>query len=83
MLMADEQSTQQLIIELGRLHKRLDQLLMHCADLKHELTTLRTQHHDLTIEHDRLTRNNATARARVQAMVNQLRAMETPPATPE
>ena len=83
MLMADEQSTQQLIIELGRLHKRLNQLLTHCADLKHELTILRTQHHELTLEHGRLTRNNAAAHARVQAMVDQLRAMETPPATPK
>ena len=83
MLMGDEHAKQPLIIELGRLHRRLDQLLTHCAELQHELKILRAQHDDLMIAHDRLTRKNTAARTHVQAVIDRLRAMELPPTTPK
>jgi len=81
--MGDEHSKQPLIIELGRLNRHLDQLLTHCTELQHELKILRAQYDDLMIAHDRLTRKNTAARTHMQAMINQLRAMELPPATPK
>ncbi|WJW75874.1 TIGR02449 family protein [Thiohalobacter sp. IOR34] len=62
--------------ELKRLEFRLDELIQTVAHLKAENRSLRAQQQSLTTERAQLIERNETARSRVEAMINRLKAME-------
>lgn len=69
--MADSVSEQ-----LRRLELRVEILLAQCARLQEENQVLRTSQESLVAERASLLEKTATARARVEAMIGRLRALE-------
>lgn len=65
--------------DLRALEVRVEELIRACAHLKDENKTLRAQAEMLSNERDRLVETNATARTRVEAMVNKLKSLEAEP----
>jgi len=65
--------------DLRALEVRVEELIRACAHLKDENKTLRAQAEMLSSERDRLVETNATARTRVEAMVNKLKSLEAEP----
>ena len=64
------------IAELERLEKRIDSLVDVCDQLKKENKSLRARQDTLTAERANLLQKNEQVRARVEAMVSRLKAME-------
>ena len=62
--------------ELGRLVKRIDELVVVCDRLKEENRSLRQKQETLMSERAGLLQKNEQVRARVEAMVSRLKAME-------
>jgi cell division protein ZapB len=62
--------------ELRKLEVRLDELVRSIARLKDENRSLRNQQDNLVTERAGLIEKNETARTRVEAMINRLKAME-------
>ncbi len=62
--------------ELGRLDKRIDELVVVCDRLKEENRSLRHKQETLMSERAGLLQKNEQVRARVEAMVSRLKAME-------
>ncbi len=62
--------------ELERLAKRLDDLVLTCNQLKEENRSLRQRQDALTAERATLLQKNEQVRARVEAMIGRLKAME-------
>lgn len=62
--------------ELGRLDKRIDELVIVCDRLKEENRSLRQKQETLMSERAGLLQKNEQVRARVEAMVSRLKAME-------
>jgi cell division protein ZapB len=62
--------------ELERLAKRLDDLVVTCNQLKEENRSLRQRQDALTAERANLLQKNEQVRARVEAMIGRLKAME-------
>jgi cell division protein ZapB len=62
--------------ELERLEKRLDDLVSICTELKEENRSLRQRQDALTAERATLLQKNEQVRARVEAMITRLKAME-------
>lgn len=62
--------------ELDRLAKRLDDLVLTCNQLKEENRSLRQRQDALTAERATLLQKNEQVRARVEAMIGRLKAME-------
>ena len=62
--------------QLRRLELRVEILLAQCARLREENQVLRTSQEALVAERASLLEKTATARARVEAMIGRLRAME-------
>jgi cell division protein ZapB len=69
-------STSDLDIELQRLDQSVDILLGTIKQLREENTQLRAQQEFLQIERSRLMEKTETARTRVEAIINRLKAME-------
>ena len=65
--------------ELRALEVRVEELIRACVHLKDENKTLRAQAEQLSNERDRLVENHATARSRVEAMVDRLKTLEADP----
>lgn len=63
--------------ELKKLEYRLDELVQTITRLKDENRSLRNQQDSMVSERAGLIEKNELARARVEAMINQLKAMET------
>jgi len=63
-------------LELKRLESRLDELVTVCDDLKEENRSLRHRQDTLTSERATLLQKNEQVRARVEAMIGRLKAME-------
>lgn len=63
-------------VELQRLEKRLDGLLVICRQLQDENVSLRQRQDSLLEERARLTQMNDQVRSRVEAMITRLKAME-------
>jgi len=63
-------------IELKRLDESVDVLLGTISQLKEENVQLRSQQEFLQIERSRLMEKTETARTRVEAIINRLKAME-------
>lgn len=62
--------------ELTRLDKRIDELVMVCDRLKEENQSLRQKQETLMSERAGLLQKNEQVRARVEAMISRLKAME-------
>ncbi|MDX2507175.1 MAG: TIGR02449 family protein [Gammaproteobacteria bacterium] len=63
-------------LELKRLDESLDVLLDTINQLKLENNQLRSQQEFLQVERSRLMEKTETARTRVEAIINRLKAME-------
>ncbi len=62
--------------ELTNLEGRIDQLIEVCQRLKQENRSLRVQNQDLNTQHTRLMEKTRLARARIEAMIGRLKALE-------
>ena len=66
----------QLDLELARLAKRIDELLVMVEHLKEENRALRARHESLAGERASLMHKNEQVRTRVEAMIGRLKTME-------
>ena len=64
-------------IEVKHLDESVNTLLNTIKNLKQENTQLRSQQGFLQVERSRLMEKTETARTRVEAIINRLKAMET------
>lgn len=62
--------------ELKRLEKRVDALVEVCDQLQNENRSLKQRQDSLTAERATLLQKNEQVRARVEAMIGRLKAME-------
>ena len=62
--------------ELARLEKRIDELVVITGQLKEENRSLRQRQDNLTADRATLLQKNEQVRARVEAMIGRLKAME-------
>jgi cell division protein ZapB len=62
--------------ELERLEKRLDELVVICNQLKEENRSLKQRQETLIADRATLLQKNEQVRARVDAMIGRLKAME-------
>ena len=63
-------------LELERLEKRLDELVVICNQLKEENRSLKQRQDSLIADRATLLQKNEQVRARVEAMIGRLKAME-------
>jgi cell division protein ZapB len=63
-------------IELKRLEKRLEELILTVSQIKEENRALRQRQDTLTAERAGLLQKNEQVRARVEAMIGRLKSME-------
>ena len=63
-------------LELKRLEKRVDSLVEVCDQLQNENRSLKARQDTLTAERATLLQKNEQVRARVEAMIGRLKAME-------
>jgi cell division protein ZapB len=63
--------------ELQRLGKRVDELVVICNQLKEENRSLKERQDSLIADRATLLQKNEQVRARVEAMIGRLKAMET------
>ena len=63
-------------LELERLEKRLDELVVICNQLKEENRSLKQRQESLIVDRATLLQKNEQVRARVEAMIERLKAME-------
>jgi cell division protein ZapB len=63
-------------LELKRLEKRLEDLIITVSQIKEENRALRQRQDALTSERAGLLQKNEQVRARVEAMIGRLKAME-------
>lgn len=62
--------------ELSRLERRLDELVIICNQLKEENRSLKERQDSLIADRATLLQKNEQVRARVEAMISRLKAME-------
>ncbi|HUO80605.1 MAG TPA: TIGR02449 family protein [Steroidobacteraceae bacterium] len=63
-------------LELKRLEKRLEELMVTVSHLKEENRALKSRHESLSAERSALLQKNEQVRARVEAMIGRLKSME-------
>ena len=63
-------------LELKRLEKRLEDLIVTVSQVKEENRALRQRQDSLTAERATLLQKNEQVRARVEAMIGRLKSME-------
>jgi cell division protein ZapB len=63
-------------LELKRLEKRLEDLILTVSQIKEENRALRQRQETLTSERAGLLQKNEQVRARVEAMIGRLKSME-------
>jgi cell division protein ZapB len=66
-------------LELQRLEKRLDELVVICKQLQDENRSLKQRQDSLIEDRATLLQKNEQVRGRVEAMINRLKAMEQTP----
>jgi cell division protein ZapB len=71
-----ETTKTQLDLELVRLTKRVDELLVTVEQLKEENRALRQRHESLATERASLLHKNEQVRTRVDAMIGRLKTLE-------
>jgi cell division protein ZapB len=74
--MGEGTSRSALELELRRLEKRVDELVLAMAHLKDENRALRSRQDTLSAERSALLQKNEQVRARVEAMIGRLKSME-------
>jgi cell division protein ZapB len=74
--MAAEQSNHRFDIELKRLEKRLEELVVVTRQLQEENRSLRARQDSLINERATLLHKNEQVRGRVEAMIGRLKGME-------
>lgn len=74
--MSDDESNQRFDMELKRLEKRLDELVVICKQLQEENRSLHERQEALMAERASLLQKNEQVRGRVEAMITRLKAME-------
>jgi cell division protein ZapB len=74
--MAAEQSNHRFDVELKRLEKRLEELVVVCKQLQEENRSLRQRQDSLISERATLLHKNEQVRGRVEAMIGRLKGME-------
>ncbi len=74
--MSDNQSKSAAAVELKSLEKRIDELVTTVSQLKEESRALRQRQDMLMNERAGLLNKNEQVRARVEAMIGRLKAME-------
>ncbi|HUF73582.1 MAG TPA: TIGR02449 family protein [Gammaproteobacteria bacterium] len=74
--MVNESANERFDLELKRLEKRLDELVVICKKLQEENESLRIRQDNLTAERATLLQKNEQVRGRVEAMITRLKAME-------
>ena len=74
--MVDNAAVTDTDLELKRLDESVDVLLETISQLKQENVQLRSQQEFLQVERSRLMEKTETARTRVEAIINRLKAME-------
>jgi cell division protein ZapB len=74
--MTDDHANQRFDLELKRLEKRLDELVVICRQLQDENKSLKDRQDLLMSERASLLQKNEQVRARVEAMIGRLKAME-------
>lgn len=74
--MGTDHTNQRFDLELKRLEKRLDELVLICKQLQEENGSLRDRQDMLMAERASLLQKNEQVRGRVEAMITRLKAME-------
>ena len=74
--MSTEDTNKRFDLELQRLEKRLDELVVVCQKLQEENHSLKQRQDTLIEERATLLQKNEQVRARVEAMIGRLKAME-------
>ena len=74
--MSTDQTNQRFDLELKRLEKRLDELVVVCKQLQEENQSLRQRQDTLMAERATLLQKNEQVRGRVEAMISRIKAME-------
>jgi cell division protein ZapB len=74
--MSNDLGNERFDLELKRLEKRLDELVVICQKLQEENGSLRSRQDTLTAERATLLQKNEQVRGRVEAMITRLKAME-------
>ncbi|MFQ5994288.1 MAG: TIGR02449 family protein [Acidiferrobacterales bacterium] len=62
--------------EIKNLEGRVDQLIAFCQRLRDENSSLKSQNQGLQDEHARAVEKTKLARARIEAMIGRLKALE-------
>ena len=75
-LMSADDTNRRFDMELQRLEKRLDELVVICRQLQEENQSLKQRQDTLIEERATLLQKNEQVRARVEAMISRLKAME-------
>jgi cell division protein ZapB len=63
-------------LELKKLERRLEELMVTVSHLKDENRALKARHESLAAERSALLQKNEQVRARVEAMIGRLKSME-------
>ncbi len=74
--MSSERARHPFELELERFERRLDELVVICGQLKEENRSLRQRQEALMSERAGLLQKNEQVRARVEAMIGRLKALE-------
>jgi len=74
--MTPDQANHRFDLELKRLEKRLEELVVVCRHLQEENKSLRQRQDSLTSERATLLHKNEQVRGRVEAMIGRLKGME-------
>jgi cell division protein ZapB len=73
---SSEQTNHRFDLELRRLEKRLEELVVVCRQLQEENTSLRHRQDSLISERASLLHKNEQVKGRVEAMIGRLKGME-------
>jgi cell division protein ZapB len=74
--MSPDESNHRFDLELRRLEKRLEELVVVCRQLQEENQSLRQRQDSLMAERASLLHKNEQVRGRVEAMIGRLKGME-------
>jgi cell division protein ZapB len=74
--MTAEQTNHRFDLELRRLEKRLEELVVICRQLQEENQSLKQRQDSLVAERATLLHKNEQVRGRVEAMIGRLKGME-------
>jgi len=74
--MSDPDTNERVDLELQRLEKRLDELVVICRQLQEENHSLKERQDTLIEDRATLLQKNEQVRGRVEAMISRLKAME-------